>query len=139
MVGSKFIALSNRYFGLDQRGLRLTEYRFHVYYKENGVQKLFYNFEGDPRSDQKLGSFRTGTLVLSGETSASPSSDTTSTLRKPASGNSCKNFMAINGRIKSYGPFKPVLWYGATRPPLHRVAIPHLLHRNLRPETVVKI
>ena len=101
MVGSKYMALSNRYFGLDLRDLLLTEYRFHVYYKENGVQKLFYNFEGDPWSDQKLGSFRTGTLVWSGETSASPSSDSTSTPRKLASGNSCKNLMAINGRIKS--------------------------------------
>jgi len=139
MVGSKFMAISNRYSGLDRRDLRLTEYRFHVYSKENDVRKLFYNFEGDPWSDQKLGSFRRGTLVCSGEYSASPRSDSTSTPRKPASGNSCKNLMAINGRIKSYGPFDPVLWYGATRPPLHRVAIPHLLHRNLRPETVVKI
>jgi hypothetical protein len=101
MVGSKFIALSNRYFGLDQRGLRLIDYRFHVYYKESGVQKLFYNFEGDPLSDHKLGSFRTGTLVWSDETSASPSSDSTSTPQKPASGNCCKNLMAINCRFKS--------------------------------------
>ena len=77
-------------------------------------------------------------LVWSSETSALPSSDSTSTPRKPASGNSCKILMAINDRIKSYGPFEPVLWYGATRPPLHRVAIPHLLHGNLRPERPCK-
>jgi hypothetical protein len=53
------------------------------------------------RSDQKLGSFRTGTLVWNGEYSASPRSDSTSTPRKPESGNSCKNLMAINCRIKS--------------------------------------
>jgi hypothetical protein len=40
------------------------------------------------RSDQKLGPFQTGTLVWSDKTSASPSSDSTSTPRKPASGNS---------------------------------------------------
>jgi hypothetical protein len=139
MVGSKVRALSNRYSRLERRDLRLIEYRFHVCSKENGVRKLFYNFEGDPWSDQKLESFRTGTLVWSSETSALPSSDSTSIPRKPASRNSCKNLMAINGRIKSYGPFEPVLWYGATRPPLHRVAIPRLLQGNLRPETPVKI
>jgi hypothetical protein len=40
MVGSKVIALSNRYSGLERRDLRLTEYRFHVYSKENDIQKL---------------------------------------------------------------------------------------------------
>jgi len=139
MVGSKFRVLSNRYSGLYRQDLRLTEYRFHVYSKENGVRKRFYNFEGDHWPDQKLGSFRTGTLVWSSETSALPSSDSKSTPRKPASGNSCKILMAINGWIKSYGPFEPVLWYGATRNPLHRVAIPQIPNGNLRPETPVKI
>jgi len=78
------------------------------------------------RSDQKLWPFRTGSLVWSYETSASATSDSTSTPRKPASGNSCKNLMAI----KSYGPFEPVLWSGATRLPLHRQAIPYLLHKT---------
>jgi len=104
MVGSKFMAISNRYSGLDRRDLRLTEYRFHIYSKVNDVRKLFYNFEGDPWSDQKLGSFRTGTLVCSGEYSASPRSDSTSTPRKPASGNSCKNLMAIKRSDQKLGP-----------------------------------
>jgi hypothetical protein len=91
------------------------------------------------RSDQKLGSFRTGTLVSCGETSTSPSTDSTSTPRKTASGNSSKILRVIHDRIKSYGPFEQVLWCGETRPPLHRQAIPHLLHGNLRPETPVKI
>jgi hypothetical protein len=78
-------------------------------------------------------------LVWSSETSALPSSDSTSTPRKPASGNSCKILMAINGRIKSYGPFEKVLWSGTARPSLHRVAIPHLLDGNLCPETPVRI
>jgi len=47
------------------------------------------------RSVQKLWPFRTGTLVSSAETSASPSSDCTSTTRKTASGNTCKKLSAI--------------------------------------------
>jgi hypothetical protein len=35
------MALSNRYSGLERRDLRLTEKRFHIYSKENSVQKLF--------------------------------------------------------------------------------------------------
>jgi len=97
------------------------------------------NWMAIKRSDRKLGPFRTGSLVWSDETSTSPTSDSTSTPQKPAFGNCCKNLMAINCRIKSKGPFKPVLWSGATRLPLHRQAIPHLLHGNLRPETPVKI
>jgi len=46
-VGSKVRALSNRYSGLERRDLRLTEYQFHIYSKENSVRKLFYNFEVD--------------------------------------------------------------------------------------------
>jgi hypothetical protein len=42
------------------------------------------------RWDQKLWPFRTGTLVVGDDTSASPSSDSTSTPRKTPSGNSCK-------------------------------------------------
>jgi len=44
-----------------------------------------------------------------------------------------------NGRIKSYGPFEPVLSSSATSPPLHRVAIPHLLQEKHHPETHVNI
>jgi len=90
------------------------------------------------RSDQKLWPFRTGTLVSSDDTSASSSSDSTSTTRKTASRNSCKIWGRSNGRIKSYGPFEPVLWSRATIPPHHRVAIPHLLLGKQRPETPVK-
>ena len=90
------------------------------------------------RSDQKLWRFRTGTLVSSDETSPSPSGDSTSTPRKTASGNSCKKLRTSNGRIKSYGPFEPALWSRATTRPPHRVAIPHLLQGNQRPETPIK-
>src|SRR4030067_879570 len=33
-----------------------------------------------------------------------------------------------NGRIKSYGPYEPLLLPGATRDPPHRVSIPHTLY-----------
>jgi hypothetical protein len=46
--GSKVRALSNRYSGLERQGLRLIEYRFHIYSKENSVRKLFYIFEVNP-------------------------------------------------------------------------------------------
>jgi len=57
----------------------------------------------------------------------SPSSYSTSTPRKTASGNCCKNFWGPKGHIKSYGIFEPGLWSGAQKPQPHRVAIPHLL------------
>jgi hypothetical protein len=53
-VGSKVRALSNRYSGLERRDFRLTEYRFHIYSKENSVRKLFYNFEVDPTVRSKV-------------------------------------------------------------------------------------
>jgi hypothetical protein len=33
-----------------------------------------------------------------------------------------------------YGPFEPVLWSRATRPPSHRVALQHLLQGKQRPK-----
>jgi hypothetical protein len=48
MVGSKVMALSNLYSGLERRDLRLTELRFHSYSTKTCVRKLFYNFDGDP-------------------------------------------------------------------------------------------
>jgi hypothetical protein len=50
--------------------------------------ELLKKFEGHPQSDQKLWPFRTGTLVWTDDTYTSPSSDSTSTPRKTASGNS---------------------------------------------------
>ena len=47
-VGSKVIALSNWYSGLARRDLLLTSKRFHIFFKENNVLKLFYNSEGYP-------------------------------------------------------------------------------------------
>jgi hypothetical protein len=80
-----------------------------------------------------------GSLVSSIETCASSSSNSTSITRKTASGNSCKNLRAIQRSDQELWPFEPVLWSAATRPPTHRVAIPHLLLLKRLPETPVKI
>jgi hypothetical protein len=34
------MALSNTYADLERRHLNLTEWRFHIYSKENGIQKV---------------------------------------------------------------------------------------------------
>jgi hypothetical protein len=47
--------------------------------------------------------------------------------------------MRSNGRIKSYGPFKPLLKPGATRPHHHQVSIPLPLHAKGHTETPVKV
>jgi len=49
---------------------------------------------------------RTGTLVAGDNTSASPSSDTTSTPRKTASGNSCKILGEIQRSDEKLWPFQ---------------------------------
>jgi len=41
-----------------------------------------------------------------------------------------------NDRIYSYGPFEPLLLLGATRPPCHRVSIPHPLYVKGHPDIV---
>ena len=58
------------------------------------------------RSDQKVWPLRTGILVSSDETSSSPSGDSTSTPRKPASGNSCKNLREIQRTDQKLWPFR---------------------------------
>ena len=100
------MAVSNRFSGLERRDFRFTDKRFHIYSPETCVRKLLLKFDGDQRSDQKLSPFRTGTLVFIGETSASPSCDSTSTPQKPASGNSCKNLMAIKRSDQNLWPFR---------------------------------
>ena len=135
------MALSNRFSGLERRDVRFTDKQFHIYFTETCVRKLLLKFYGD----QKVGS---KVLDLSNRYSGLERRDlrftelrcvSTFTPRKPASGNSCKNLNAIKRSDQTFGLFEPVLWSGATRRPLHRQAIPHLLHGNLRPETPVKI
>jgi len=71
MVGSKVMALSNRYSGLERRYLRILEWRFHIYSSKYLMEIQW--------SDQKLWPFQTDTLVSSDDTSASSSGDSTST------------------------------------------------------------
>jgi hypothetical protein len=97
------------------------------------------NVRAIQRSDQKLWPFRTGTLVSSIDTCASSSSDSTCTPRKTASGNSCKNVRAIQRSDQQLWPFRTGTLSRATRPPTHRVAIPHLLQGKRLAETRVKI
>jgi hypothetical protein len=78
---------------------------------------------------------RTHTHVWHHQTSSSPSIDSTSTIWKRASRNSCKILVTIQRRIKSYGPFEPLLWPGATRARPPRVSIPHPLYGKGHPQT----
>jgi len=48
------MAFSNPYVDLERRDLHLTEWRFHIYSKENGVRKLLEGFEGDPTVGSKV-------------------------------------------------------------------------------------
>jgi hypothetical protein len=90
------------------------------------------------RSDQKLWPVRTVTLARRDPTSSSPSIESTSSIWKRASRNSCIILVTIQRRMKSYGPFEPFLLHGATRPPPHRVSIPHPLYGKGHPQTYVK-
>jgi len=40
MVGFKVMALSNPYADLERREHQMTEWRFHIYSKENGIRNL---------------------------------------------------------------------------------------------------
>jgi len=68
--------------------------------------KYCNNLREIQRSDQKLWPFRTGTLVWRVETSASPSSGSTSTPRKTASGKSYKILRAIQRSDQKLWPFR---------------------------------
>jgi hypothetical protein len=48
------MALSILYPHLERRDLHLTEWRFQIFSKENGVRKLLERFEGDPTVGSKV-------------------------------------------------------------------------------------
>jgi len=100
------MVLSNRYSGLERQDLRLTEYRFHIYSKENCVRKLFYNFEVDPTVRSKVRALSNPYSGLDRQASASPSSDSTSTPRKPASSNSSTILRVIQRSDQKLWPFR---------------------------------
>jgi hypothetical protein len=63
-------------------------------------------FGGDPTVGSKVMALQTGILVWCDEPFASPSSDSTSTPRKTASGNSYKNLRAIQLSDQKFWPFR---------------------------------
>jgi len=85
------MAPSNRYSSLARPDILLTEYWFHIHYKEKGPSVTLVKF-----------------------------------------------LSRSNGRFKRYGPYDLLLLPGATRPPPHRVSIPHPLYGKEHPETPVK-
>jgi hypothetical protein len=100
------MAFSNRYFGIAWPDLRLTEERLHIYSIENGnTSKTLMAIQW---SNQKLRLFRTVTLVRRDQTSASPSSDSTSPPTKTAFGNSCKNLRRSKLSDQKLMPFRTV-------------------------------
>jgi hypothetical protein len=48
------MALSNPYADLERRDLHLTEWRFHICSKENGIRKLPSRFERDSTVGSKV-------------------------------------------------------------------------------------
>jgi len=81
---------------------------------------------------------RTVTLAWRDQISSSPSIVSTSTIWKRVSGNTCKNFITIQRLVQTLWPFELLLWPGATRPPPHRVLIPHYYKEKGPSETPVK-
>jgi hypothetical protein len=89
------------------------------------------------RSNQKLWTFRTGTMVAGDDTSASASSDSTSTPRKTASGNSCKILREIQRSDRKLWPFRTRTPVSSDDPSASSSSFPHLLLGKRSPETPV--
>jgi hypothetical protein len=94
--------------------LLVTELLFHSNPEENGLRKLMQIFKRDTTVGSKVMAILTRYSILTDQTSSSPSNDLIETPRKTASKNSCKNLSAINGLIKSYAHFNPLLKSGRT-------------------------
>ena len=103
------MARSNRYSSLARPDLLLTDYRFHIHYKEKrasgNTSKIFITIK---RSIQTLWPLRTVTLAWRDQTSSSPSIDSTSTIWKRASRNSCKILIAIQRSHQKLWPLRIV-------------------------------
>jgi hypothetical protein len=131
------MARSTRYSCLARPDLLLTEYRFHIQYKQKrpsrNTSKIFITIQ---RPIQTLRPLRTVTLAWCDQTSSSPSIDSASTIRKKEHLEIPVKFLSrSNGRFKRYGPFEPLLEPGSTRHPPHRVSIPNPLYGKGHPET----
>jgi len=75
----------------------------------------------------KVMALSNGYSGLERRASSSPKSDSTSTSRKLASGNSCKNLMAIKRSDQKLRPLRTGTLVWSDEPLPHRKAIPHLL------------
>jgi len=106
--GSKVMARSNRYSGLERPELVLPEYRFHIHYTEKGHPQTRKILIAIQRLDQKLWLVRTVTLAWRDQTSSSPSIDSTSTIWKRTSRNSCKLLIAIQQSDQKLWPVRTV-------------------------------
>ena len=103
------MARSTRYSCLARLDLLLTEYRFHIQYKQKrpsrNTSKIFITIQ---RPIQTLWPLRTVTLAWCDQTSSSPSIDSTSTIWKRASRNSCKILITIQRSNQKLWPVRPV-------------------------------
>jgi hypothetical protein len=88
----------------------------------------YKNLSAVQRSDQKLWPFLAVIIVWRVLTSSSWSSGSMPTKWKRSFENSWKIGAWSNDQIKSFGPFEPLFWSSASRPPLHRVVVPSLLN-----------
>jgi hypothetical protein len=132
-VGSKVMALSNRYSSLERRALRLPSSDSTCTPRKTASINSCKNLRAIQRSDQKLLPFRTGTLVSSDETSDSSSSDSTSITRKTAFRNSCKKLWAIQRSDQKLWPFLTGTLVWSDERSASRVAIPHVLQEKRLP------
>jgi hypothetical protein len=103
------MARSTRYSCLARPDLLLTEYRFHIQYKQKRASgnksKIFITIK---RSIQTLWLLRTITLAWCDQTSSSPSINSTSTIWKRVSRNSCKILITIQRSNQNLWPVRPV-------------------------------
>jgi len=133
------MACSNRYSSLARPDLLLTDYRFHIHYKEKrasgNTSKIFITIKW---SIQTLWPLRTVTLAWRDQTSSSPSIDSTSTIWKRASRNSCKILIAIQWSDQKLWPVRTVTLAWRDQTSFHRVSIPLPLYGKGHLETQVK-
>jgi len=100
------MAISNRYSSMARPDLIVTEYQFLFLAMESCFQKSSKSLIAIQRSDQKLWPFRTVTQAWRGQTSSSPSIDSSSTPCERASGNSIKSLTAIHRSDQKLWPFR---------------------------------
>jgi hypothetical protein len=133
------MAPSNHYSSLARPDLLLTEYWFHIHYKEKRPSETPVKFLS--RSNGRFK--RSGPyepLILRGATRPTPHRVS---IPHPLYGKGhtetpVKFRSRSKGRIKSYCLYEPLLKPGATRSPLYRVSFPHPLYGKGPPNTPVK-